>query len=72
MTGSLRELKRTGYETHIAVQRSERHFSTTTSRHSFFPQTIRDWNDLPDSLITSAEMLDDCMSKFTSLVRAKD
>ena len=37
---------------------------------SFFPQTIRDWNVLPDSLITSAELSDDCVSKFTSLVRA--
>ena len=31
---------------------------------SFFPQTIRDWNDLPDSLIYSAKMSDDCVSKF--------
>ena len=49
----------------------------------FFPQTIRDWNELPDSLISSAEMSDecaskfaemsdDCVSKFTSLVRAQD
>ena len=29
-----------------------------------------DWNDLHDSLITTAEMLGDCMSKFTTLVRA--
>ena len=41
-------------------------------KSSFFPQTIRDWNDLPDSLISSAEMSDDCVSKFTSLVRARD
>ena len=41
-------------------------------KSSFFPQTIRDWNDLPDSLISSAEMSDDCMSKFASLVRARD
>ena len=33
-------------------------------KSSFFPQTIRDWNDLPDSLISSAEMSDDCVSKF--------
>ena len=38
----------------------------------FFPQTIRDWNVLPDSLISSAELSDDCVSKFTSLVRARD
>ena len=35
-------------------------------------QTIRDWNVLPDSLISSAELSDDCVSKFTSLVRARD
>ena len=34
-------------------------------KSSFFPQTIRDWNDLPDSLISSAEMSDDCVSKFS-------
>ena len=30
----------------------------------FFPQTISDWNVLPDSLISSAELWDDCVSKF--------
>ena len=39
---------------------------------SFFPQTIRNWNVLPDSLIFSAELSDDCMSKFSFLVRARD
>ena len=39
---------------------------------SFFPQTIRDWNDLPDSLFSTAEMSDDCVSKFASLVRSWD
>ena len=39
---------------------------------SFFPQTIRDWNVLPDSLISSAVLSDDCVSKFSSLVRARD
>ena len=46
--------------------------STNAYLHSFFPQTIRDWNELPDSLISSAELSDDCVSKFTSLVRALD
>ena len=41
-------------------------------KSSFFPQTISDWNDHPDSLISSAEMSDDCVSKFASLVRAKN
>ena len=33
---------------------------------SFFPQTIRDWNTLPDSLISSAEGAEDGVAKFTS------
>ena len=36
------------------------------------PQTIRDWNSLPDSLISFAEDVGDCVAKFTSLVRARD
>ena len=40
-------------------------------KYSFFPQTIRDWNDLPESLISSSEMSDNSVSKFTSLVRAR-
>ena len=36
-----------------------------------FPQTIRVWNALPDSLISSAEDAKDCVAKFTSLVRAR-
>ena len=41
-------------------------------KYRFFPQTIRDWNDLPESLISSSELSDDSVSKFTSLVRARD
>ena len=37
-----------------------------------FPQTIRNWNALPDSHLYSTELSDDCVSKFTSLVRARD
>ena len=40
-----------------------RHRSASASKEayksSFFPQTIRDWNDLPDSLIASVETSDD-------------
>ena len=46
--------------------------SNDVYKYSFFPQTIRDWNDLPESLISSSELSDDGVSKFTSLVRAKD
>ena len=41
-------------------------------KYSFFSQTIRNWNDLPESLISSSELSDDSVSKFTSLVRARD
>ena len=29
-------------------------------KSSLFPKAIRDWNDLPDSLISFNEMSDDC------------
>ena len=44
---------------------------TDVYKGSFFPQTIRDWNALRDSLISSAEDAEDCVAKFTSLVRAR-
>ena len=34
--------------------------------------TIRDWNDHPESLISSSELSDGSVSKFTSLVRTRD
>ena len=37
----------------------------------FFFRTTN-WNALPDSLISSAEDAEDCVAKFTSLVRARD
>ena len=46
--------------------------NTDVYKGSFFPQTNRDWNPLPDSLISSAEDAEDCVAKFTSLVRARD
>ena len=46
--------------------------NTDVYKGGFFPQTIRDWNALPDSLISSAEDAEDCVDKFTSLVRARD
>ena len=46
--------------------------NTDVYKGSFFPQTIRDWNALHDSLISSAEDAEDCVAKFTSLVRARD
>ena len=46
--------------------------NTDVYKGSFFPQTIRDWNALPDSLISSAEDAEGCVAKFASLVRARD
>ena len=39
-----------------------------TFKFSFFPQTIKDLTDLHDSMIISAEISDECLSKFTSIV----
>ena len=46
--------------------------NTDIYKCSFFPQTIRDWNALLDSLISSAEGAKDGVAKFISLVRARD
>ena len=46
--------------------------NTGVYKDSLFPQTIRDWNALPHSLISSAEDAEDYVAKFTSLVRARD
>ena len=43
--------------------------NTDVYNGSFISQTIRYWNVLPGSVISSAE---DCVAKFTSLVRARD
>ena len=46
--------------------------NTDVYKGSLFPQTIKDWNVLPDSLISSAEDAENCVAKFTSLVKARD
>ena len=46
--------------------------NTDIYKCSVFLQTIRDWNALPDSLIFSAEGVEDGVAKFTSLVRARE
>ena len=57
----------------IRPDMTEKLLTGTLSQHNqIFPQTIRDWNALPDSLISSAEDAEDCVAKFTSLVRARD
>ena len=47
-------------------------FQTDAYRHSFFPETIRDWNALPASTVSSAECSEDCISRFTSLMRSRE
>ena len=46
--------------------------NTDIYKCSFSPQTIRDWNALLGSLISSAEGAEDGVAKFTSLVRTRD
>ena len=60
--------------------------NTDIYKCSFFPQTIRDWNSLTDTLLSAAELgpnihgilgpnaegAEDSVAKFTSLVRARD
>ena len=46
--------------------------STQTPIANTDVRTIRDWNVLFDSLISSAEDAEDCVANFTSLVRARD
>ena len=46
--------------------------NTDIYKSSFFPQTIRDWNSLTDSLLSATESTEDSVAKFTSLVRARD
>ena len=45
---------------------------TDIYKGSFIPQTIRVWNTLPDSVITSVEGAEHDVARFTSLVRARD
>ena len=45
---------------------------TDAYRHSFFPETIRDWNAFPASTVSSAESSEDCISRFISLVRSRE
>ena len=67
-------LKRRGLTELIKLKLEKRVLSASIEAYkgSFFPQTIRDRNDLPDSLFSTAEMSDDCVSKFASLVRSRD
>ena len=45
---------------------------TDAYRHSFFPETFRDWNALPASTVSSAESSEDRISRFTSLMRSRE
>ena len=63
------------------IRRSRKHHSLTFQtlatrtdiyKGSFFPQTVRDWNALPDSIINSAEGAEDGVARYNSLVRVRD
>ena len=41
-------------------------------KYSFFPDTVRDWNALPTSIIHSDESSEDPVARFTSLVSSRD
>ena len=45
---------------------------TNIYKYSFFPDTVRDWNALPASIIFSAESFEDPVARFSSLVRSRD
>ena len=45
--------------------------NTDNYKCNISPQTIRDLNALPDSLISSTEGAEDGVAKFNSLVRAR-
>ena len=45
---------------------------TDIYKYSFFPDTVRDWNAFPASIISSAECSEDPVTRFTSLVRSRD
>ena len=45
---------------------------TDIFKFSFFSQTIRDWNLLTDSLISASACAVVLVTKYTSLVRARD
>ena len=46
--------------------------NTVVYKCNFFPPTIRDWNVLLDSLISCTEVAENCVAKFTSLVKDRD
>lgn len=39
---------------------------------SFFPRTFREWNELPASLLSTAEGAEDFVARITSLVNFRD
>ena len=48
------------------------HFKPYKLELDFTCPVIRHWNHLTDSLISAAECAEDAVTKFTSLVRARD
>ena len=78
LVNSLKGKARILTDNHITMTRSCRNqhsltfliqsASEDTYEFIFFAQTIRDWNDLPDAPLTTAEMTDDCVAKFAATI----
>ena len=57
---------------HVKTNPVQKRWERKQRNAASFPQTIRDCNAHPASLISSAEGPEDCVAKFTSQVRARD
>ena len=56
----------------LAVNYIFQNMETKYGKYRSLPQLSMNKNELPESLISSSELSDDSVSKFTSLVRARD
>ena len=67
----LQPLGRGGRKNHSMAFRIP-YANTDVYKYSFFPNTIREWNALPTSLITAAESANDNVKAFKTLIRGED
>ena len=54
------------------IRNNNEKFRSFKSKENIHKKKVGDWNYLPDSLISAAELSDNYVSKFTSLLRARD
>ena len=66
----IRPIKRSRNQYSLTFQTSLQELIFTRAHSSL--KTSRDWNTLPDSIISSAKDAEDGVVRFTSLVRARD